>query len=201
MSRRNGKYKNCTECGKKYYIRADRAEASKWCSQACWSKRNPESIKVCEACGDEYKTYQRDSRFCSHDCYSVWLSENNNGENHPNWKGGVSLTNERARNSTELRKWREKVYKRDNYTCQHCGDTGHLHAHHIEEWAENKDKRFDVDNGLTLCIDCHGKVHGKDFTERAKNYCPDCGKQIKRESKRCRSCSTKNQWKKRRVAS
>ena len=193
MSRRNGKYKNCTECGKEYYIRADRAESSKWCSQECWSNRR--KLNDCEYCGEPITSYHG-NKYCSRDCAQSDMVK----EKHPQWKGGVSLTNERARNSTKLRKWREKVYRRDNYTCQHCGDTGHLHAHHIEEWAENKDKRFDVDNGLTLCIDCHGKVHGKDFTERSKNYCPDCGKQIKTESKRCRSCSTKNQWKKRRVA-
>lgn len=193
MSIKNGKYKICTICGKEYYVVANRAENSKYCSRACWSERRV--LNKCEYCGNDITSYHG-KKYCSRACsHSAMVKEK-----HPQWKGGVSLTNERARNSTKLRKWREKVYRRDNYICQHCGDTGHLHAHHIEEWAENKDKRFDVDNGLTLCIDCHGKVHGKDFTERSKNYCPDCGKQIKTESKRCRSCSTKNQWKKRRVA-
>jgi hypothetical protein len=39
MSLKNGKYKFCTVCNKEYFIRADRAEASKYCSKECWNKR------------------------------------------------------------------------------------------------------------------------------------------------------------------
>ena len=66
------------------------------------------------------------------------------------------------RNSPEMRKWRKAVLERDNYTCQICGASGpdvELHAHHIQPFKEYKELRFDVDNGETLCRDCHISIH------------------------------------------
>ena len=116
------------------------------------------------------------------------------GKKASRWIDGKSLERDRSRFGAELKNWRNSVYKRDNYTCQECGNKGIIHAHHIIEWAKDESKRFDIDNGITLCIKCHGKIHGKDFTNRGKNKCLDCGKQIKNESKRCARCATIKQW-------
>jgi 5-methylcytosine-specific restriction endonuclease McrA len=61
----------------------------------------------------------------------------------------------------KLNKWRKAVFERDNYTCQCCGDDkgGNLAAHHIDGYNWCKEKRFDVNNGVTLCEDCHKKFH------------------------------------------
>lgn len=59
----------------------------------------------------------------------------------------------------KLRKWRLAVLKGDNYTCQRCGLTESLHAHH-KQWQINKPElRYKVKNGLTLCENCHDCVH------------------------------------------
>ena len=82
------------------------------------------------------------------------------GERHYNWKGGVSRDKHNTV-SLKYRKWRISVFKRDNYICQECGiksgygKTVVLEAHHIKSWAKYKEKRFDIENGLTLCVDCH----------------------------------------------
>ncbi len=57
--------------------------------------------------------------------------------------------------------WRKKVYERDGYVCQVCGDSkgGKLVAHHKESWSGNKEMRFDVGNGVTSCIGCHKEFH------------------------------------------
>ena len=57
--------------------------------------------------------------------------------------------------------WRKEVYKRDGYVCQVCGDGqgGNLVAHHKDSWRTNPDKRFEVDNGVTTCEECHGEFH------------------------------------------
>jgi hypothetical protein len=84
-------------------------------------------------------------------------------------------------------KWRKQVFERDNYTCQECGDStgGNLEAHHInsfsniletflkeyDQFSPIEDKEtlvrlafkyepfWDLDNGITLCKDCHIKTN------------------------------------------
>ncbi len=52
--------------------------------------------------------------------------------------------------------WRTKVFERDLYTCQNCGEVGgRLEAHHIKPWSLFSELRFAIDNGRTLCKDCH----------------------------------------------
>lgn len=86
------------------------------------------------------------------------------GEDNPRWKGGVEY-HRRERATYEYRHWRKNVFNRDKYMCQCCGDKslkGHpvkLIAHHIYNWKDNIDKRYDVDNGITLCEDCHLMFH------------------------------------------
>jgi len=82
------------------------------------------------------------------------------GENHWNWKGGITPKNQRERSSGEYAAWRKDVFTRDNYTCQHCGQRGgSLNAHHIQPWAKYPDKRYAVENGITLCAACHKAEH------------------------------------------
>ena len=66
----------------------------------------------------------------------------------------------RIRNSGEYKEWREAVFKRDNYTCQNCmRKGGKLNAHHIKHFKDYPDLRLDIENGITLCVDCHHAVH------------------------------------------
>jgi hypothetical protein len=82
------------------------------------------------------------------------------GKYHWNWKGGITPENSVIRNSNEYRNWRKAVYQRDDYTCQFCGAYGgKLNAHHIKRFSENVEGRVDVDNGVTLCAECHKRVH------------------------------------------
>lgn len=57
---------------------------------------------------------------------------------------------------SRLLKWRSSVFQRDSWTCQTCGKRGcYLEAHHIKSWAKYPRLRYVLDNGVTLCKDCH----------------------------------------------
>ena len=80
------------------------------------------------------------------------------------WKGGITLEHNRIRNSSNSKQWISDVFKKDNYTCQCCKDHGgKLTAHHIENFAKlyptMNDLLWEVENGITFCIDCHEVFH------------------------------------------
>jgi len=137
----------------------------------------------CEVCGKKFWRKPRDikkgdCRFCSRDCYFTWqrgqpkrmtakgrkrFLETHSGEHNANWKGGITPHNKRLRSSEEYRKWRDGIFRRDNWTCQECGArcgngaNVRLAAHHVKPFATFPDLRFRVDNGTTLCLKCHNK--------------------------------------------
>lgn len=75
------------------------------------------------------------------------------------WKGGITSENERIRTGIDFRLWREAVFARDNWTCQKCGKKGgKLEAHHIKRFSLYPELRFAIDNGITLCVNCHKKT-------------------------------------------
>lgn len=81
------------------------------------------------------------------------------GKRSPNWQGGITPINLAIRNSKEYAVWRLGVFERDKFTCQGCGAMGgDLHAHHILAFSKFPAHRFDINNGLTLCVSCHKKT-------------------------------------------
>ena len=121
--------------------------------------RKPKTIKQCEVCHNDFIAGRLKQRFCSNECKVNRFQ----GENHPMWKGGRTSETRRARAKMEYKRWRDTVFERDNYTCQECkrrskkGERIEINAHHILGFAENIDHRYDLDNGITLCIECHKK--------------------------------------------
>lgn len=56
------------------------------------------------------------------------------------------------------------ILKRDSYTCTWCSTVGgELNVHHIDPWSTNIERRFDRTNVVTLCKECHVKVHRGNF--------------------------------------
>lgn len=82
------------------------------------------------------------------------------GERSSNWKGGITPVNKLIRGSIEYKLWRGSVFERDQFTCQDCGDGrgGNLQAHHIRPFSLFPELRFAIDNGITLCKECHMRV-------------------------------------------
>lgn len=86
------------------------------------------------------------------------------GNKHPQWKGGITPLNQRIRGSVKYKQWRDEVFKRDDYTCQSCGKRGgDMNADHILPFFAFPKLRLDVNNGRTLCVECHRatKTYGR----------------------------------------
>lgn len=68
--------------------------------------------------------------------------------------------------------WREAVFKRDNYTCRFCKRPkgGNLQADHIKPFAIYPELRLSIDNGRTLCGECHKKTDTFGWATYHKKY-------------------------------
>ena len=111
------------------------------------------------------------------------------GNGSPVWKGDEVKHERTERSTPEYRDWRKKVFGRDRYTCQHCGARNgngkyiRLEAHHIYDFKSHPELHYDVNNGVTLCIKCHGEFHSlfgkhgndlkqfKEYQESGKKIC------------------------------
>lgn len=84
------------------------------------------------------------------------------GENSPRWNS--NLTNEDRQDRRLIQgynDWVQEVFEKDRHTCQHCGDNkgGNLTAHHLEGYDNFPELRTALENGTTLCENCHKDFH------------------------------------------
>lgn len=106
-------------------------------------------------------------------------------ELHSKWKGGITHIGQQIRNLPEYRQWWISCFTRDNKMCQKCSEKRWLEVHHKVEFSEIlsnflrkysqfspiEDKEtlarlattylefWDVNNGETLCKQCHKSEH------------------------------------------
>lgn len=55
--------------------------------------------------------------------------------------------------------WARLVKQRDGHHCQICGRVENLHAHHILNYAEHPNLRYELSNGVSWCSLCHESFH------------------------------------------
>lgn len=89
----------------------------------------------------------------------------NSGENHYAWNGGPSSEIQAIRTSQAYKDWRKAVYRRDWFACQMpaCANPKkNIEAHHIHRVADHPELILEVNNGLTLCEECHLAIRGRE---------------------------------------
>ena len=86
------------------------------------------------------------------------------------WKGGITPINQKIRQSLEYTLWRRAVFERDKFMCIFGGKEhgNKLQADHIKPFSYYPELRFAIDNGRTLCKDCHRKTDT--YAGRSINY-------------------------------
>lgn len=197
--------KKCLTCNSLFFALPYQLKKRLYCSRLCTSKsQEKRKTIVCEICNSIfYKALSRTSKYCSRKCYEIewtirskkfkkdfhkgmtpWNKgkklEKMRGSNHPSWKGGITPLVRSIRTMTIYKKWRSKIFERDDYTCVFCKKKGgYLNADHIQPFrlilrknnitslpaAENCLDLWNVENGRTLCAPCHRetKTYGYNY--------------------------------------
>jgi hypothetical protein len=91
----------CPTCGRTNFVSE---RGMKWHHAQAHGESLAYQMVECDYCGDDVRKHtseiaKRDHHFCDSSCLGAWYSENQTGENAPNWKGGLSA-----------------------FECTHCGE-------------------------------------------------------------------------------
>lgn len=147
------KYQICVKCNILFSYSAHTKR--KYCSP-CSMARKP--VRECRVCGRKF-LHKCFKKTCSPKCQRKSQADVQRGEKSHRWEGGKTSQALIIRGSYEYKEWRKEVFSRDNYTCQECGQRGgKLNADHIKSFAHFPELRLDVNNGRTLCFECHTKT-------------------------------------------
>lgn len=126
------------------------------CKESFWVQRN-------------YLRYVSDIKriCCSHKCAGkIRVSSTIFQRGHKPWNMGLPhhlqpsfkpIKKKYERHlGVEYDTWRNAILRRDDFTCNICGQRGgKLEAHHLKPWATYPEMRYVVENGVVLCHQDH----------------------------------------------
>lgn len=168
--------KSCLICKKDFKTKPSHYARRKYCSCVCFNLARKETLKGANnpcwrgglpKCADCGKDISRSRKRCN-PCRRAFARQ----ENHYNWQGGITKISVSIRNSFPYKQWRKSVFERDKYTCQECGQVGgKLEADHIKPFAYFPESRLSLENGRTLCHQCHKKTDTYLSKARKKKLC------------------------------
>lgn len=88
------------------------------------------------------------------------------------------MVNKEDLNSEEWKSKRKEIIQRDSFTCCSCGAFGKtLNVHHLSYDKDREYWDYANSNFVTLCSDCHRKLHNlkngnlRKNNRRIKDYC------------------------------
>jgi predicted DNA-binding protein YlxM (UPF0122 family) len=172
---------NCTNCGKEILREQRFLVINKWfwCSKKCegeWKSKNlvgensPSYNRIsvyCSYCGDEMliipsRYYKNEDNYCSHKCMGLHYRTKLLGVNNPHYNG----TNRHDYYGIIWHKIRDRIRRRDNYTCQKCGKNENELSYKLVVHHKKSTKHFQTlikahkyNNLICLCRECHTWVH------------------------------------------
>lgn len=124
---------------------------------------------ICDECGKvtykiKYLVDRSKHLFCSIECHGKWKSKNMTGENSPTWNPDLTdEERERGRKYPEYYNFLTNRMRKDNYTCNVCGKHSKwgngLNVHHLNSYNWDRSNRTNIENGITLCKECHVEFH------------------------------------------
>lgn len=127
---------------------------SRKCSNVFRPKQRPTVLRAkCKQCGCSFQRSKHRAgkmEYCSRQCARHGAAPR--GENHPNWRGGISGRSHRTRSVI-----RDIV--RQKGQCENCGAIHHLHGHHKMPHSSHPELRDEPSNIKVLCSQCHASEH------------------------------------------
>jgi hypothetical protein len=99
------------DCGKVTFVPAKSVKCGNTRSCGCENGRtaSTKEEKKCLNCGDVFlvkKSHYRRSKHCSKTCYAITLKTTGKGKANPNWKGGISFSDDYLKERAKI--WRDK---------------------------------------------------------------------------------------------
>jgi hypothetical protein len=109
--------------------------------------------------------------FTCRQCENERVGMQRRGDKNRFWKGGIHGEKDALRHRFEYKNWRASIYVRDGYVCQCCSKQGKLNAHHLYPFSDYPELRYKLDNGITLCVDCHDSTKDGAFHNLYGTHC------------------------------
>lgn len=161
---------NCIICNTEYRAVSDFKERKqKYCSKECWNIR-ARLINNCLFCSCEIITFKSvNKKYCNQKCRDEDYKTRMKGENSHFWLGGKTKESKIRKTCAAYREWRLSVFTRDNFTCVMCGIKDRtIEADHIKAQSEYPELIYELNNGRTLCHECHKKTDNYGYKQRWK---------------------------------
>lgn len=178
----------CVNCGNHFLINKKNVSSNgNACSAKCRKEIRQKNLHevLCNNCGttivlNHYRFIHSQTHFCNRKCRNEFLSKK---------KDTYSDVAHYLRTSLKYSDWRKNVFCRDHYQCKKCGSKNNIHAHHKKPLYDivqkynysienilNSDEFNDIENGETLCSDCHQKEHPYIKRNQKGQFMPLCDK-------------------------
>jgi 5-methylcytosine-specific restriction endonuclease McrA len=154
--------KNCLRCNKEFKTFPSRREKRRFCSLECRNTSYRHRSLTLEQ--REKMSIAHRKRWANGFKGSTGLHwrktneqlENKRGIKNPSWKGGITPINHKIRTSLKMEDWKRDCRQRDDFRCFDCDERGgQLQVDHLYPFSLFPRLRFDLDNGQTVCKNCH----------------------------------------------
>ena len=175
----------CSNCKDNVYIpkwRIKRGCSKHFCNNKCYAvfkttvrtSGEPSQMRICTICSIQFMAQSAvikrgKAKACGRECAKISISNTLTGRKNPEhslrMKGSQNaykvdrstLSKRFSRKNWTYYNWRQAVCNRDEWKCKIGGGTccDLLEAHHILNFIDYPELRYDINNGIALCRNHH----------------------------------------------
>ncbi len=91
-------------------------------------------------------------------CYKVYILKKYTGCSKSRGRQAYKRLRTKIMKTKEYKSWRKSILDRDKRSCVWCGNKKNICVDHIKSFAQFPELRLSLDNGRTLCNECHQKT-------------------------------------------